>query len=144
MPQIIEPVQSASAGPFGQTLLNQAGDFRNTRIRDLMQKKEMIFGELARIRREREIEKQKEAQSGLGGGDIGALVGAGVGALFTGGATLPAALATIGGGAGIGSSVGQAFDSGTPSGQVGEAFQQASNFFAENPIFNPPEITTTP
>lgn len=143
MPQIIEGVQSRSASPFAQDLLNQAGSFRGARIRDLLQKKEMIFGELARIRQEREIKKQEEAESGLSGGDIGTLVGAGVGALFTGGATLPAALATIGGGSAIGGAVGNAFDDRPTPGAIGQGFQDAASFFADNPIFDTPKITNT-
>lgn len=147
MPQIIEGNRSASAGSFGQSLLNQAGGFRGARIRDLMQKKEMIFGELDRIRKEREIKKQEEAASGLSGGDIGALAGGALAALFTGGASLPATMAIIGGGSAIGQTVGGAFDDKPVPGAISQGFQDAASFFADNPIFDPPTLsggTTAP
>ena len=145
MPQIVEGIRSGSAGQFGQNLLNQAGGARAARIRDLMQKKEMLFGELERIRREREIEKQQtEARKAKEAELIGQAAGAVVGIPLAAGANLPTALSTIGATSSIGGSIGSAFGGNPQPGQISQGFKDAANFFAENPIFNPPKITSTP
>lgn len=112
MPQIIQGIQSQSAGPFAQNLLNQAGDARGARIEIMLQKKQQLFGQLDRIRREREISKAEDKASGISAGQIGTLAGAVIAAPFTGGMSLGAALAVIGGGSAIGGGIGGLFDSG--------------------------------
>lgn len=145
MPQIIEGVQSQSAGPFAQNILNQAGDARGARINIMLQKKRDIFAQLERLRREREIKKQEDEANKISAAQIGAIAGAVIAAPFTGGMSLAMALTTIGAGTSIGGGIGGLFEGGgnvqTSTSNIASGARivdSMQNEFFKVPSFNPP------